>query len=276
MKKYFVVSINAKPLFDIERSFIDFFYEMLIEISEKGILILCTDLDYDNAFKLVNEVKLKKGYIIMGCGSSIYNIEENKVIYKSHIKKTNVYPILRQVLVNSDTIVLYSPKVALLNTNDFNLTKLISKYYEKIQLEKTYDYENSQKFIKKNNIEYIEIFNNNIGLLEYEKNEESVKKLVDNEHLVFNRLSKSKILINDSSFQKAIDFLLKKDNGNHEICHICLTRIFSNQKINSNFEFFAKHTLDDLFLNRTFFLFKKSLMDILLDNKLHLRNIKDI
>ncbi len=276
MKKYFVVSINAKPLFNIERSFIDFFYKMLNEISEKGILILCTDLDYDNVIKLVNEIKLQKGYIIMGCGSSIYNIEEDKIIYKSHIKKTNVYPILRQVLVNSDTIVLYSPKIVLLNTNDFNLTKSISKYYEKMQLQKTYNYEDSQKFIKKNNIEYIEIFNNNIGLIEYEKNENSIKQLVENEHLVFNRLNSEKILINDSSFQKAIDFLLKKDNGNHEICHISLTKIFSNQKINSNFEFFSKHTLDDLFLNRTFYLFKKSLMDILSNNKLHLTNIKDI
>ncbi len=268
VEKYFVISINAKPLFDIERSFINFFYKTLIKFSEQGNLILCTDLNYGNVVKLAKTIGLKKGYIITSCGSSIYSIHEDKCVYSSYIKKSNVFPLVRQVIVNFDSLVLHSQKNLLVYSNDYELTNDVMNNNENTKIISTYDYDIAQKFVRKNNIEYIEIFNTNISEEQYNSNDENVIQIVNNERLIYNRLSKTRIVVTNTSFQMAIDFLLKKSSEESVIYYISLTDIFKNQDLVTNTEVKASETLDNLFRNKTFHLFRKSFLDLIYKNNI--------
>ncbi len=268
VEKYFVMSINAKPLFDIERSFIDFFYETLIKFSEQGTLILCTDLNYGNVVKLSKTIGLKKGYIITSCGTSIYSIHEDKCIYSSYIKKSNVFPLVRQVIVNFDSLVLHSQKSLLVYSNDYELTHDVMCNNENTKIISTYDYDVAKKYIKKNNIEYIEIFNTNISEQQYELNDENVLDVVRLEKLIYNRLSKTRIVVTNTSFQMAIDYILKKSDEESVIYYISLTDIFKNQDLVTSTEVRTLETLDSLFKNRTFYLFKKSFLELIGKNNI--------
>ena len=268
VEKYFVMSINAKPLFDIERSFIDFFYETLIKFSEQGTLILCTDLNYGNVVKLSKTIGLKKGYIITSCGTSIYSIHEDKCIYSSYIKKSNVFPLVRQVIVNFDSLVLHSQKSLLVYSNDYELTHDVMCNNENTKIISTYDYDVAKKYIKKNNIEYIEIFNTNISEQQYELNDENVLDVVRLEKLIYNRLSKTRIVVTNTSFQMAIDYILKKSDEESVIYYISLTDIFKNQDLVTSTEVRTLETLDSLFKNRTFYLFKKSFLELICKNNI--------
>lgn len=268
MNKCFIFSLNAKPLFDIQKNFINFFYERLKNISDQGSLVLCTDLNYNNAVKLASEMKLKKGYIITSCGSSIYSIEQNKSLYSSHIKKSNVYPFLRQVAVNFDSIVLHSQKRILVYSNNYELTDVIKKENENIDITSTYDYTMARRFVKNNNIEYIEIFNTNIDTNLYPINNENIIDISNDERLSYNRLSKNRIIITNTSFQEAINYIFKKEKYNIEKYFVKLTDIFNNQNIEVEHMYRSEYSLDDLFKDRIFFLFEKSFNELIDNNHL--------
>ncbi len=265
-KKYFVFTLNAEPLFSLENSFISFFYEIINKISKQGEIILCTDLNYNNAIKLSKLMNLSEGYIITSCGSSIYDVKNNKCISSSYIKKTLLHPVLRQAIINTDSIVLHSKENLLLYSSSYELGKYVYDSNEKIDKYFTHNYNDVKKFINKNKVEYVEIYNHNYGIKKYYKNEEIMKLTVENISLFYNRLLTNRVIITNTNFQHSIDYILKNNKEEYTAYLINLTNIFDNQKINYNVSCDVKYNLDFLFKNRTFHMFEKSLKSSLISS----------
>lgn len=266
MKKSYVFTLNAEPLFFLEKSFINFFYEYINKISKMGDIILCTDLNYNNAVKLSKLINMQSGYIITSCGSSIYDVANNKCITSSYIKKNNLLPLLRQSIINTDSIVLHSKESLLIYSSSFNLNKFVSETNEKIDTELTHDYEKAKKFLNKNKVEYIEIYNHNFGTQKYNENEERIKEVSNQVNLFFNRILDNRIIITDTSFQNSIDFIYKNSKEDRLTYLINLTEIFKDQKINADVKCDVKYNLDFLFKNKTFYMFNESLQSSLLSS----------
>lgn len=265
-KKCYVFTLNAEPLFFLEKSFINFFYEIINKISKKGDVILCTDLNYNNAVKLSKLVNLSSGYIITSCGSSIYDVENNKCISSSYIKKTSLFPILRQTIINTDSIVLHSKEKLLLYSSSYDLGKFVHVTNEKIETQFTHNYDDAKKFINKNKVEYIEIYNHNYGINKYFENENVIKLISEKVSLFYNRLLSNRIIITNTNFQNSIDYIYRNNKDEITTYLINLTNIFNDQKINCDINCNVKYNLDFLFKNRTFHMFEKSLKSSLLSS----------
>lgn len=265
--KCYIFTLNAEPLFFLEKSFINFFYETINKISEKGDIILCTDLNYNNAVKLAKLMNLNKGYIITSCGSSIYDVKNNKCISSSYIKKTSLLPILRQAIINTDSIVLHSKENLLLYSSSYELGKFVHETNEKIETQFTHNYDVAKKYLNKYKVEYIEIYNHNFGVNKYELNEEVIKSTSERVSLFYNRLLTNRVIITNTNFQNSIDYILSYEKKNDVIVYLInLTNIFQDQQIVSNVKCDVEYNLDFLFKNRTFHMFKKSLQTSLLSS----------